>query len=128
MSDDKKFKGEYGVSEQGNFEVIDSIGVPHPYCIGAAHLKYNDCMMLGTDQIRRMEKEHPHHVHCKVKGCTLSYDEHEQALVVACKADMVSPGDGKKACPELHNYLLKAKDEATKNGYTGFAFLDKRGA
>lgn len=43
MSD---IKGNYPPSKNGNFTIIDTIGVPHPYCIGAKHMKYNKTMML----------------------------------------------------------------------------------
>ena len=123
---DKKFKGEYGTSEYGNFTIIDTIGIPHFYCIGPRHVIYASdhfSGMLGKAAIEEAEK---HGITCAVKGCNLSYGEHETALLVECKANMVIPGSKNEACPELHNYLLKIKNEATRNGYTGFAFLDKR--
>jgi len=48
------------------FSVIDTIGVPHSYCIGPAHLEYNDSIYLGKEQIIRMEKEHPKIVRCYI--------------------------------------------------------------
>jgi len=118
-------KGDYGKSAKGHFRVIDSIGVPHPYCIGPEHLQYNDSIYIGAEQIRRMEKQHPTKVHCMVKGCNLSYDEHEQGLIIECKVSMVDPNNNNNTRPELYNYLLQIKEEAEENGYVGFAFLDK---
>ena len=125
MPNEKKFKGTYGKSFNENFTVIDSIGVPHPYCIGAAHLKYNDSMHFGAKQIRHMETHHSQ-VHCMVKGCTLSFDEHKQALLIECKIDIKDPDHPKQTCKELHHYLMSIKNETEKNGYTGFVFLDRR--
>ena len=40
MARSRKLKARYGASEQGNFAVIDTIGVPHPYMIGPKHVAY----------------------------------------------------------------------------------------
>jgi len=117
-------KGEYGESEQGNFKVVDTIGVPHPYCITnrhVAHASDNFMGRLGNEAIESAERSG---AKCGVKGCNLSFSEHEQALLVSCEKDM--QGEDGKADPELHKYLLKIKDEATANGYAGFAFKDDR--
>jgi len=112
-------KGEYGQSEHGNFKVIDTIGVPHPYCITERHVriaadKFHG--VLSDEAIRAVEKGV---AKCGVKGCNLSYDEHETALLIECRQD-IQDND------ELHQYLLAVKDEAEANHYAGFAFLDKR--
>ena len=117
MEKEEKLKS-YPKTEQ--FEVIDTIGVPHPYCITSKHVAYaaDHCHgMLNEEAIRKAEKVKG--AHCDVKNCNLSYNEHEQALLVACYKDI-------QKNEELHRYLLKIKDEAEKNGYAGFAFLDKR--
>jgi len=118
------FKGNYGESVKGNFRIIDSIGIPHPYCIGPRHVAYasDHCMgMLGADAIRGAERNG---AGCCVRGCNLPYDEHEQALLVEC--DTWITDEHRKANPELHEYLLKIKDMAEMNGYSGFAFKDNR--
>ena len=53
-------KGEYGKSEHGNFEVTDTIGVPHPYCITPKHVH------VASAQFE-----------CGVCKGELSYAEHE---------------------------------------------------
>ena len=119
-------KGNYGKSENGNFEVTDSIGVPHPYVIGPEHVAYasdNHGGMLWTTAIIEGEKLG---ITCKAKGCNLIYSQHEQALLVTCRADLHDAEDMKKTNPELQAYLLKIKEEAEANNYAGFAFLDKR--
>ena len=112
--------GEYGVSEHGNFSIKDTIGIPHPYCITPMHLKHSEGMYLD---IPRAESRGAVCDICKKavnKGKQdkiLTFDEHEQALLVECKA----PIDPMPS--ELHDWLLSIKDEAEKNGYAGFAFL-----
>ena len=121
-----EIKGEYPKSEQGNFEVMDTIGVPHPYCITPKHLKYCDSMYLNADTIKHAEERGAKCDICRKlvskgkQSAVLSYDEHEQALVVLCHAEM-QDSEG-KAIPELHQWLLSIKEEATANGYAGFAF------
>lgn len=139
MTEEKiKLQKKYGSSSKDNFKVIDTIGVPHPYCISNKHLEFNDSMYLGKEQIERMEKEHPDQVMCDIckkannknGDQILKFSEHKQALLVQCKQDMTvgkPDKDGKvKANPELHKYLLSIKDKATKDHYEGFTFLDAR--
>ena len=118
MSD---IKGNYPASEHGNFRVIDTIGVPHPYCITPKHLEYCDSMYLTTDTMRHAEEKGAvcdickHAVRDGKQGSILSIDEHEQALLVSCKAE-IQDND------ELHQWLLGIKEETERNGYAGFAF------
>jgi len=127
---DEKFKGKYGKSENKNFFVIDSVCVPHPYCIGTklvAHASDNFSGMLGDAAIKSAEEKGIFCETCeaiKRKDSSfkiLSYDEHKQALVVSCKKDIKLDDVDKK---EAHEYLLKCKPIAEKNGYVGFVFLD----
>lgn len=113
----KKFE-DMGTSGGGNFMIVDTIGDPHPYCIGSRHLKYNDSIYLGAEQIRTMESKH--NVSCGVRGCDLSYDEHKQGLLVGCKEEMVID---EKNNAELHEYLLELKESGKIEKYTGFAFI-----
>jgi len=106
-------------SKSGNFIVIDSIGVPHPYCITPRHVVYasdNNCGMLTTDSIQEAEE---HGARCGICKGKLSYSEHEHALLISCKKD---PQTDENAKEELHAYLLKLKDKAEEDGYAGFAF------
>jgi hypothetical protein len=115
-------KGTYGKSSDSNFEVTDTIGVPHPYCIGPKHVGYAADRfggILNEDAIRSAESAGAKCCTCKGK---LSYDQHEQALLVTCKKDFQTDKTAEK---ELHAYLLSIKDEATKHGYAGFAFVKK---
>ncbi|MBA7687287.1 hypothetical protein ES703_95748 [subsurface metagenome] len=108
---------EYMVSAQGNFKVVDTIGIPHPYMIGAKHVGHaadHHCGMLGKEAIIAGEKQG---ITCAMKGCTLTYEEHEQALLIGCKVEIKDNNE------ELHDYLLGLKDLAGDNGFAGFAFL-----
>jgi hypothetical protein len=114
-------KGTYTESE--HFKIIDSIGVPHPYCITPKHVEVaSDSFggMLGEAAIEAAEKKG---AHCGMRSCQLSFKQHEQALIVECRAPLKINGE---ANPELHKFLLDNKAECEKNNYAGFAFLDKR--
>ncbi len=117
-------RGEYPKSEYGNFEIIDSIGVPHPYCITAAHVVYASDHHNGMLDKTAMEGAESNGVRCGMRGCQLTFKEHETALLVACYLGIKDKDD--KVNPELHAFLLACKDEAEKHGYTGFTFLDRR--
>lgn len=120
---------KYGASEQGNFVVVDSIGVPHPYCITPKHL-LPDRMYLDAAAIRDAERTNGAKCDtCRllVKGGkqpkVLSYDEHEQGLLVSCKKDMKEVVDGREVvCAELREFLLSVKELAVVDGFAGFAF------
>ena len=115
-------KGNYPESTQGNFKVVDTIGVPHTYCIGELHMKYNDTMVIDGDTIKVSEIKGAYCYICKPlyeQGKIpkiLSYDEHKQGLLIECKTE-INPMP-----QELQDYLKTIKDECEKNGYVGFAF------
>lgn len=112
-------KGQYLRSE--NFEITDTIGVPHPYCITPKHVGVaadDFGGMLSEEAIRAAEKQG---ARCGQRGCLLDYDKHEQALIVSCRAPLKN-SDG-TVNPELHRFLLDNKNECEKHGYAGFAFV-----
>lgn len=116
-----ELKARYGTSEHGNFAVVDTIGVPHPYMIGTKHVEIASRFfggMLGEAAIKHAEQAGAKCGICKGK---LKWSEHEHALLVACKAPLKS---GDKASPELHAYLLKCKPLCEEDGHAGFAFRD----
>ena len=73
---------------------------PHPYCITPKHLKHNDSMCLGDEQIKRMEKKHGcmcgmytdgngkwangRTKSCKIR-CNIPYEEHTADRVIVMK-------------------------------------------
>src|SRR3990167_4628682 len=114
---------KYGKSEEGNFEVIGTIGVPHPYCLTPKHVAIASDKffgMLGKDAIKVAEEEGASCDICKKSNRRngseiLSYDEHKTALLVNCKKEI-------KDNEEIHQYLLFIKDMAIKDNFEGFAF------
>ena len=117
-------KGSYGKSKNGNFQVIDTVSATHTYCITPRHVGeaadyYGG--MLSEESIRSAERKG---AKCGRRGCTMSFDQHETALLISCKTDMKN--ENEEATPELHEYLLKIKKEAESHGYIGFAFKDDR--
>lgn len=113
-------RGEYEQSEHGNFKVIDTIGVPHPYMIGPKHVTHAADHFGGLLSKEAIEDGEKRGIHCAQWGCKLSYEKHETALLIGCLQEI--KGENNKVNPELHAYLLKIKDECEKNGYAGFAF------
>jgi hypothetical protein len=116
MADKVKLTERYGISGNGNFYVIDTIGVPHPYCIGPRHVGHAAHRfggVLGDAAIRSAEMTG---IHCDICKGKLSYDQHQQALLVACKVEANNN-------EELHAYLLKCKPLAEADQYAGFAFM-----
>jgi hypothetical protein len=116
----------YKESEKGNFRIIDSIGVPHPYCIGAKHVAFaadNFHGMLGEAAIEEGEKQNIFCEICKTANrkdgkTILTYSQHEKALVVQCNKD-ININEYKE---ELTTYLKSIIDLATHEEFVGFAF------
>jgi len=97
-----------------SFRVVDTISVPHPYCITAKHVCHasdNYSGMLNKDAIKNGEEQG---IFCGTCKGDLSYKEHETALLVEVKTE-----DNKK----LNKYLLSIKSLCEKDGYAGFAFI-----
>lgn len=117
MSKDKQaeLQARYGESEQGHFRIVDTIGVPHPYCITPKHLQHCDSMVLDATSIAVAEQRG---ARCGMRGCQLPYAQHEQALLIEC--DVPLEGENET---ELRAYLLKCKDMAEADKYAGFAFV-----
>jgi hypothetical protein len=121
----KELAAKFGTSKDGNFYPVDTIGVPHPYCITPRHVSYaaDYCSgLLGKSAIEGAERDG---AHCGMRNCTLAFDQHEQALVIACKLPLNS--ESGKTNAELFEYLQSIKDIAEKEHFAGFAFLDARG-
>ena len=132
MSD---IKGNYIATE--HFAVMDTIGVPHPYVIGPKHVEIASDRFGGqltSEAIIAAEKGVVCRIDdgrrvtvtakCAMRGCNLSFEEHKQALLIACKAPLKD--DDGNGNPELEEMLKANVDEAMANNYEGFAFLDKR--
>ncbi len=103
-------------SKDRNYTIIDTIGVPHPYCLTPKHIAYASAYnggVLTTNAIRESEE---HGARCDICKGKLPYDKHEQALVVSCKKEI------KLANDELWEYLLSLKEQVEKDGFAGFVF------
>jgi hypothetical protein len=96
------------------FKVIDTVSVPHAYCIGAGLMNKLDGGILDAASIRQAEKKG---AHCGMEGCRLSYDEHKQALLIE-----VNFAGELKTAPGLQEYLKSIKDQTEKDGFQGWAF------
>lgn len=104
-----------------HFSIVDTIGVPHPYCITPKHVGYAADQfggMLGTAAIEAAEAAGVACDICKRRKrktgeAILSLAEHEQALLVNCK---IEDNDLLKA------YLLECKPLAEADKFAGFAF------
>lgn len=99
------------------FEVVDTIGVPHPYCITPKHVGWASDHWggrLGKEAIRDSEKNGARCDICKGK---LSYDEHETAILIEVRDNREL-----KAIPELKDFLLSIKEMTEKDKFVGWAF------
>lgn len=121
----------YGTSASGNFKVINSIGVPHPYCITSKHVciaSDNFNGILNENAIREAEEEGAICDTCRIlvktgkQDAILSFDEHKTALIIECKKDVKIDKEAQNECTK---WLLKIKDLAEKNNIEGFAFVLK---
>lgn len=101
-----------------NIRPIDVLIAPHPFCITHHHVAYahdHHCGMLTPEAVD--ESGAP----CGVPGCQLKFSQHEKVLLLE-----VASNEDLKNVPGLHEYLLEIKEMATKDGYAGFAFKQKR--
>ena len=108
------------------FVVVDTIGVPHPYCITPRHVAHASDRfggMLTKEAIRDAEKNAGASCDiCRKSGNgILSIEEHGNALLIE-----VDDSRELKEILELHPYLLSIKEQATKDGFAGFAFKQKK--
>ena len=102
------------------FRILDTIGVPHPYCITPSHVAYasDNCGgILGKEAILGAEKQGARCGSCRGE---LSYEQHETALLVE-----VDDKRELKDIPELKDYLLSIKTLCESDGFAGFAFKQK---
>ncbi len=93
------------------YEVVDTIGVPHAYTIGADHVADaadNHGGRLGEETMRKIQ--------CAHRGCRLTFDQHEKALVVKCKTDLKDE--------RLREYLKSIAEMCSNDGFVGFVFID----
>ena len=115
----------YGASASNNFRVIDTIGVPHPYCITPRHIAHAERFggSLSKECIESAEKSG---AKCGVAGCRLAIGEHEQALLVGCEPEKELSALNQQEKEELQSYLLKCRPMCIEDGFVGFAFVQEQ--
>ena len=110
---------KYGKSVDGNFFVVDTIGVPHPYCITPSHITFAAERFSGLLSKEAIIAAESYGAKCDICKGKFRYDQHEQALLVLCKLEIREQKEGS----ELHVYLQSIADKARVDGYIGFAFV-----
>ena len=100
---------------------VETLMLPHPYCITSKHLQFGDSTILDGDAIERAEAKGAVCDICRKqkKGPILTYREHEKNVTLFIR---VPQNKDLNAVKGLHAYLLQIKEKATKLGVQGFAF------
>lgn len=126
LEEEKKqeLQQKYGKSEKSNFRVIDTIPVPHPYCITPRHVGHAADRFGGLLSPKALEDAEKHGARCDICKGRLKFKEHETALLIECRAEI--KGKDGKVDPELHAYLLRIKEMAEQDCYAGFTFMRAR--
>lgn len=126
MARDQKLVDRFGVSTDGNYAVVNTLGTPHSYCIGAKHVAHAADHFSGILDEAAIESAERHGIYCATCRGNLKWKDHKVALLVECKDDLTLPGSNETK-PELHEYLLACKAKLTSDEeYAGFAFVQAR--
>jgi hypothetical protein len=99
------------------FEVIDTIGVPHPFCITGKHVVWASDKhfgKLGRDAIISYEKSIGGKPSCGVPQCNLTFEKHETALAIKCKI---------KDNELTKQYLQSIVEQCEADGFAGFVLV-----
>ena len=103
---------------KGQFaRVVDTIGVPHPYCITPKHLEYSDTMILDVEGAERRGAK------CGICHGNLSYAEHETAVLVAVDRECELADMPESDRVALSDYLKSIVKQCEEDGFAGFAFV-----
>lgn len=96
------------------FRVIDTIGVPHPYCIGTKHVVHASDKFMGMLGKEAIEDGEKHGIYCNICKGKLKYADHKQALLIECdKDDNIT----------LQEYLKSIVELAESDNFAGFSFI-----
>ena len=118
----EELQERYGASEGGHFYVRETIGVPHPYCIGTKHVEVASSHHNGIlNEFAIRDAEDNYHARCEICKGKLKFAEHEQALLVACQEELKDASG--KVNTELEVYLKSIAVKCEQDGYAGFAFV-----
>lgn len=99
------------------FEVVDTIGVPHPYMIMPSHVAYASDYCGGMLNKQAIREAEDHKAKCGICKGELTYDEHKTALLIEVKDNREL-----KEIPELKDYLLSIKPMTETDKFEGWAF------
>jgi len=109
---------------KGQFaRVVDTIGVPHPYCITPKHVGVaSDHFggMLGEAAIEDAERRG---AKCGICHGNLSYAEHETAVLVAVDRECELADMPESDRVALSDYLKSIVKQCEEDGFAGFAFV-----
>jgi hypothetical protein len=111
------------------FEVIDTIGVPHPYCITPKHVAWASDHHFGILDRHAIEEAEKNGATCDIckkiakknpSYRILSISEHKQAL-------LIEVNDTRKLneVEGIKEYLLQIKEMCVADGFSGFAFKQR---
>lgn len=110
-----------------NLQKIDTVSLPHPYCITPKHIKIaSDHFggILDKAAIIEAEKRGAACDICRTSGTILSYDKHESLTTLFIEIPKEFQRD-LNDCPGLHGYLFTNKGAMENLGIQGFAFPAK---
>jgi len=99
----------------------DTIGVPHPYMITARHVAHASDHFGGMLGEAAIEDAEEHGIKCGIYKGQLSYDQHEQAVLIEIDKEIAE--DNLNKVPGLHKYLKELKPLVEADGFAGFAFV-----
>lgn len=104
------------------FKVVDSITLPHTYCMGNKVLGYISTNFNGKDIRKAVETyEKVFGPSCTEEGCNLTIEEHVLALAIEVDTD----DEEIQMTPGLFEYLNSITDMAKKSGVKGFVYVHK---
>lgn len=104
---------------------VEDVSIPHPFMIGPRHVQIAADQfggMLGDAALAYADRVG---VGCYVRGCHLSYKEHETTRTLFVLLDKAPPRNLNEVSG-LASYLSDIKDKAESLGIKGFAFPHKR--
>lgn len=112
------------VSLSFSLNKLETVGMPHPYCITPRHVAVASDRFggrLGEEAIKYAEKNGVYCDICKKnKGEILPYEKHEQLLTLFLNCPKAFKNNLNNI-PGLYAYLLMIKEKNL--GIDGFAFL-----
>jgi hypothetical protein len=110
--EEEKLK-RYKEFETDEFYVKDTIGIPHPYCIGTKHVVHASDNFVGRLTKEAIIDSEKHGAKCGICKGELSYEQHETAILIGCKTE--DPKKLQAFCKSIIHLVEEDK-------YAGFSF------